>query len=138
MGAVIAGWAAGYFMAIATTLALVVLLVKVDTRQLFSRVFDPEVARPLLAVPAFIGAGLVWTMIGLVIGSAYEVLDFAGSGSGPGTPSMAFSLTMLMLGLLPVPIITIIWFRFWWLWATMGVLFAGSFGWGLPNLAAQW
>ncbi|MDZ7728415.1 MAG: hypothetical protein U5Q44_09635 [Dehalococcoidia bacterium] len=89
-------------------------------------------------MPAFIGAGLIWTMIGLMIGSAYEVLEFAETESGPGTPSLAFSLTMLMLGLLPVPIIAVIWFRFWWLWGTMGLLFAVSFGWAMPNLAAQW
>ncbi len=138
MGAVIAGWAMGYVMAIATTFALIVLLVKVDTRGLLSKVIDPEVSRPLLAVPAFIGAGLIWTMIGLMIGSAYEVLEFADTESGPWTPSLAFSLTMMMVGLLPAPILTVIWFRFWWLWGTMGLLFAVSFGWAMPNLAAQW
>jgi hypothetical protein len=138
VGAVVAGWAAGYLMGVATTIAAVYLLVHVDTRRLLDRVIDPNVARPLIGVPVFVGATLAWTMVGLVLGSIYHVGSFAEGRGALGAPSIAFAAGMVVIGILPVPIIAALWLRFWWLWLGMGLLFALTFGWAMPVLAEQW
>lgn len=138
MGAIVAGWCAGYFMALLSTAVATYLLIKVDTRPLLARIVDPEVSRPLLVVPYFIGASLAWTALGLVIGSAYRVMDLADGPSGLGAPHLGFALGMCAVGAMPVPILVAVGRRFWWLWASMGATFAAAFGWAMPLLADRW
>lgn len=138
MGAVIAGWGAGYFMAIVSTIAVAYLLTKIDTRHLLGRVIDPDVPRPLVAVPYFVGASLIWTFIGLAIGSVYDVLDFADGPGGLGAPHLGFALGMCAVAAVPVPILCAIAMRHWWLWTAMAAIFAASFGWAMPLLAQRW
>ena len=88
MEAVIAGWAAGYAMGVLTTIAVTIILVKDDEPAFLGSVFDPGVSRPLIAIPFFVGASLAWTMIGLVLGSAYRVGSFEETAGGLGSPSM--------------------------------------------------
>lgn len=138
MGAVIAGWGAGYFMAIVSTVAVAYLLTKFDTRALFSAVIDPGVPRALIAVPYFVGATLTWTFIGLSIGSIYEVAGFAEGPGGLGSPHLGFTLGICALAAMPVPILSAIAWRFWWVWLSMSAVFAGTFGWAMPWLATRW
>lgn len=137
MEAVIAGWAAGYAMGVLTTVAVVIILVRSDEPAFVGKVFDPAVSRPLVAIPFFVGASLVWTMIGLVIGSAYRVGGFAESSPGLGSPSMSFTLSMLLIGALPALIGSVVWPRHWLIWLGLAVGFAALFGWAVPHLAGR-
>jgi hypothetical protein len=135
--AVIAGWAAGYAMGILSTVAVVIILVRDDEAAFFGSVFDPQVSRPLIAIPFFVGATIVWTMIGLVLGSAYRVGGFEESAGGLGSPSMSFTLAMVTMGALPTLVGCVIWPRHWKIWLSLGVGFAALFGWAVPHLAGQ-
>ena len=53
-----------------------------------------------------------------------------GGGSGK------WMTIMVTLAVLPLPPLMLIGGRFWWLWLTMSVSFAGLFGWLMP-LAAE-
>lgn len=137
MSAVLAGWAMGYFMAIASTIALAFLLFKVGVSGVLDRFVDPEVNRGLLVVPVFIGATLGWTMIGLVLGSLYEVADLASKPDALGSRSWPWTLIITVLALLPLPPLVLVVRRYWWLWMGLSVAFVGSFGWVMPLLAAR-
>ncbi len=137
MGAVIAGWAAGHAMAIVTTVAAIYLLTQASPK-ILDRLVDPEVSRALLGVPVFIGAKLAWTIVGLAIGSIYEVGGFSGGKGMLFAPSIGFAGAMVAVGLMPVGILAALWSRFWWLWLLLAISFAAAFGWGMPVLAAQW
>ena len=137
MGVVIAGWAAGHAMAIVTTIAAIYLLTQASPK-FIDRLVDPEVSRALLGVPVFIGAKLAWTIVGLGIGSIYEVGGFEDGPSLLFAPSIGFAGAMLAIALMPVGILAALWSRFWWLWLAVAVSFAAAFGWGMPVLAAQW
>lgn len=138
MGAVIAGWAAGYFMAITSTIAVAYLLTKIDTRALLGNVIDPGVPRALIAVPYFTAASLLWTFFGLSIGSIYELAGFAEGPGGLGAEHLGFSLGVLAVAAMPVPILCAVALRFWWVWLGMALLFAFSFGWAMPWLAKHY
>ena len=137
MSAIIAGWAAGYAMAIATTIALIFLLTRVSRTGWLDRFVASEVSSALVAVPISIGAMLGWTMAGLVLGLFWIAGDFDTKASGLGSPSWQFTLIMAVLALLPLPPLVLFVRRYWWLWASMSLLFAGLFGWVMPVLAVR-
>jgi hypothetical protein len=134
---VIAGWAAGYAMALASTAALTYLVVTSPRAGWMERVVAREVPGALLAVPLFTGLIVLWTMVGLVLGAVYEVADLGDRRSGLGSPSLLFTLLVLGLAWLPLPPLVALFPRRWWLWALMSVLFAGLFGWLMPHLAGR-
>ena len=133
----IAGWAAGYTMAIATTFALVFLLTRVSRTGWMDQFVAREVSAALVAVPISIGAMLGWTMIGLVLGALWLVGDFESKGGAFGSPSWQFTLIVAVLALLPLPPLIMFVRRYWWLWTVMSMLFAGLFGWVMPVLAER-
>lgn len=138
MGAIIAGWAAGYIMGIATTVLVVYALTRGTGFLIIDRYIDPDVSRPLLAVPVFVGASLAWTVVGVVLGALYQLGDFADMRGAVGIPSLPFAFAMLVVGLLPVGILSAVWWRLWWVWVALALVFALSFGWAMPVLAGQW
>jgi hypothetical protein len=125
-------------MAIASTIAVAYLLTKIDTRALLGGMIDPGVPRALIAVPYFTAASLLWTFIGLSVGSIYEVAEFADGPGGLGAEHLGFTLGVLAVAAMPVPVLCAVAWRFWWLWISMSLLFAVSFGWGMPWLAKHW
>lgn len=137
MNAVLAGWAAGYAMAIATTLAVVFLLSKVDRTAWLERLVASEVPIALLGVPVSLGAVMAWTMLGLILGSLYEAGDFSTKPDALGSPSWPFTLIIGALAFLPLPPLVLFGRRFWWLWLVMAALFLGLFGWMVPLLARR-
>ncbi len=136
MEAVIAGWLLGYAMAIASTAALTFLVTRQRDASILSRWFSPDVPGALLAVPISIGTTLGWTMIGLVLGSLYEVGDFEGRRDILGSPSGVFTLIILALAWFPLPPLVIFFRRYWWVWLAMSLLFVVLFGWAMPLLAS--
>lgn len=137
MEAVIAGWVAGYVMAMASTAALVFLLVRARASRTVTRWLSPEVPGALLAVPVFLGTVVAWTMAGLVLGSIYRVGELAAEPDLLGSPSAPFLLGVVALAWLPLPPLVLFARRFWWLWCVMSALFVGLFGWVMPLLAGD-
>ncbi len=137
MAALIAGWIAGYLMAMVTTVSLTYLLMAADRRGWLYRFVAPEVPGVLLAVPLFLGSILGWTMVGLIAGAIYEVADFGAARDGLGSPSLPITIGALLIAWLPLPPLVALSRRRWWLWAGSSVLFAGLFGWLLPHLAGK-
>jgi hypothetical protein len=135
--AVVAGWVAGYVMAVASTIVLTYLVLTMPREGWLNRWVAAEVPGMLLAVPLFTGAVLAWTMAGLILGAVYEVADLDGTRDGLGSPSLGFTLAMLALAWVPLPPLIAASRRRWWLWALLSALFAGLFGWLLPHLAGR-
>ncbi|WP_322796168.1 hypothetical protein [Tepidiforma sp.] len=134
---IIAGWAAGYAMAILSTFALTYIAVQPALQKHVQRIFDPEVPGALLAVPISIGTGVIWTMLGLILASLYILGDFADMQPALGSPSGPWLLLMAALAWLPVPVLWLISRRLWWLWLSMSVSFVGLFGWAMPLLGER-
>lgn len=137
MNAVIGGWAAGYVMAILSTLALTYLAFQPGPQKFVQKRIDPEVPGLLLAVPISIGTTVIWTMAGLVLASAYVLGGFDDGPGALGAPSWQFALIMAVLALLPIPVLLVLSGRLWWLWLAMSLAFAGLFGWLMPLLAER-
>lgn len=137
MAALVAGWFVGYIMALLSTIALVVLLSRARTAAWLERWVARDVPGVALAVPVFTGTVVGWTMVGLVLGALFSVLDAGDGPSGPGTASLPFSIGMLGLAWLPVPPLVLLWRRYAWLWCGMAASFAALFGWLLPYLATR-
>ena len=128
----------GYAMAVASTVALVFLTVKLSTEGgLLDRWVSNEVPRPFLAVPIFVGASLAWTLAGLILASFYEVADMASKPNALGSPSWPFTFLIATLSVLPLPPLVLFARRYWWLWSSLSALFLGLFGWAMPLLAAR-
>ncbi|MEX0781321.1 MAG: hypothetical protein WD557_01635 [Dehalococcoidia bacterium] len=133
MEAVIAGTAAGYAMAIASTLALTYLAWRAQGAPWLERMVAQEVNTALLAVPIFMGASLGWTMIGLVAGSAYRL---AGLDDG-GWPGTSFYVVVVLAAAFSLMPLLFFWPRYWWMWMAMSAAFVGAFGFLMPALAGR-
>ncbi|HSE46929.1 MAG TPA: hypothetical protein VLA89_16540 [Gemmatimonadales bacterium] len=133
MEAVIAGWMAGFAMAIATTLALTFLAWRAENAGLLQRFIDRDVPVMLVSVPISTGATVVWTMAGLLAGSAYRL---AGLDDETWPPS-GFYVVLVGIAALPLPPLVLLWPRYWWLWLGMSGLFVLLFGGLMPPLAAR-
>jgi hypothetical protein len=138
MGAIIAGWVAGYAMSLVTTVALVYLAFQFRMHPAVERRVDPEVPGLLLAVPISTGAAIAWTLVGVLLGMLYHLGELESQRGGLGSPSMPFSVSMLIVSLFPVPPLLAVAWRFWWLWLGLSFSFAALFGWMLPILAGRW
>lgn len=134
MNTLLAGWAAGYIMAIASTVALVFLAVRLtDSGEILDRWVARDVPRPLLAVPIFLGTTVLWTMGGLLLAMVYTVGDFGSDGGSMA----AFASMILVLAVLPCPLLVFLVRRYWWLWTGMSALFAALFAGMMPFLASR-
>ena len=130
-----AGWIAGYIMALLSTAALTYLVFSVKDTGRFSE-WLPE-NRALSAVPFSVGTTLVWTMAGLVLASAYQLLDLADQPGLAGSPSLPWLLGVVALALMPLPFLVLVWRGHWWLFAAMSGAFLVLFGWLMPLLAGD-
>lgn len=137
MEAVIAGWVAGYAMAIITTAALTCVLARLRDPAILDRFVAPEVPRVLLAVPISIGMVVGWTLLGVALGIIFAVAGLDQTRSGLGSPALGFTVAMVALAAAPAMVLVVVWPRFWWIWAGLGVSFAATFGWLMPLLAAR-
>ena len=136
MAAVISGCIAGYAMAILTTFALTFLAVKSPDLGAMRRWF-PEMNPLLIAVPASILTHLMWTMAGLGLASAYELLDLGSKNPALGAPSGPFLIGMAAIAFMPLPFLLLILQRFWYVWLFMSLSFIGLFGWLMPIMARE-
>ncbi len=133
MEAVIAGWVAGYAMGIAYTVALAGLAWRARDSESLQRLVAREVNSALLTVPIFMGATMVWTMVGIIAGSAYGLSELD-EGGWPGT---AFYTVIVGFAALPLPPLLLLWPKHWVLWLALGALFIAMFGGLMPALASR-
>ena len=121
-------------MSIFSTFALVFLLVKGSESKFVLRYTHGEMNPLILSIPASIGSFFLWTMSGLVIGSAYKLVGRTGD---PGEIELPFVIVLAAMALMPIPILLIFWPRRWWLWCGMSGIFLGLFAWFMPLMAKQ-
>lgn len=137
MNAVLAGWIAGYAMSLATTFALVFVLVRMPRGGWIDRTLGREAPVGLLAVPISIGGMLVWTILGLVLALLWVAGGFEQKAAGLGSPSWEFTADIAALAVLPLPVLVAFARRYWLVWLALSALFAGLFGWAMPLLAVR-
>jgi hypothetical protein len=131
--AVIAGWVAGYAMAIASTLALSFLAWRAHGAAWLDRMVAQEVNPALLAVPIFLGASIGWTMVGLLAGSGYRLAGL----DDDGWPGSGFYVVLVLAAAFPLLPVLFFWPRYWWIWLGLGFVFLGAFGGLMPALAGR-
>jgi hypothetical protein len=135
MNAVIGGWAAGYAMSLVFTFVLTWLAVAAGENAAYRRYLD--IPPMLLAVPISIGTLFGWTMIGMLIGSAFELGGFADTAGALGAPSLVFLVGVMAVGFTPLPILLVLFPRHWWVWLVLSLSFVGLFGWLMPLMATR-
>lgn len=135
--AVIAGWVAGYSMAILTTIALTLVAVRGNGLAGFRTLIPEGVSPVLVAVPVSIGAFVVWTLAGLGLATFYELADLGDQSDALGSPSAPFLIIAAALAVIPLPLMVLLWRRNWWIWCSMSAAFLGLFGWAMPLLAER-
>jgi hypothetical protein len=135
--AIVAGVAAGYAMAILSSIAVAYLLARGIGSGSLDKWVDPEVSRKLLVVTFFLGSTAGWMMAGGMLGGVYSAADLASGPSVLGAENAWFALGMITLAVLPLPILAAIAWRQWWLWMSLSATFAVLFGWAVPYLAGR-
>ena len=137
MEAIVAGVAAGYAMAIASSLAVAYLLARGIGSGSLDKWIDPEVSRRLLVVAFFLSSTVAWMMAGGMLGGIYAAADLGSGPSAAGAENAWFAVGMMVLAVLPLPILAAIAWREWWLWCSLSATFAALFGWAVPYLAGR-
>lgn len=137
MEAVIGGWVAGYVMAMVSTVALTAIVIRMRDVAAIERVIARDVPGMMLAVPISIGTTVIWTFVGVSLGILFEVANLADSGGGFGSPSLSFTSVIVIVAAAAAILPAMLWTSRWWLWVTLGVAFALSFGWLMPWLATR-
>ena len=134
MESLLAGLIAGAAMGMAST-ALVASIVAGSAR--FARSLHeryPDGPLPLLAIAVTLGTQATWGAIGLGLGAIYwAIRDDAQAGAG--SPAWGFSLTIALVAGLALLFALAARLPAARRLALLAILFAGLFGWLLPNLA---
>jgi hypothetical protein len=134
MESLLAGLIAGAAMGMASTALVASILV--ESERLARRLHDrhPDAPLPLLGVAATLGAHAAWGAIGLGLGAIYwAVRD--GAQAGAGSPAWGFSLAVALLAGLALLFAIAARLPAARRLTLLALLFAGLFGWLLPNLA---
>ncbi|MCK9518188.1 MAG: hypothetical protein M0R74_04030 [Dehalococcoidia bacterium] len=135
MAEVIAGWTAGYAMSLVSTFALTILLIQASGSRAIQRYTNGEMSPWFLAVPMSLGAFLVWTIIGLILGSLYKVGGLAEHPGALGAPSAPFLIGVVAIAVMPLPLLFLFFRRQWWIWCGLSASFVLLFGWLMPLMA---
>ena len=135
LSAVMAGWMMGYAMSVLTTIALTYICIQPTVLKVVQKYLD--IPGMMLAIPFSIGSGFCWTLIGMLLGSFYELGAFDERAGALGAPSWHFLFIMATLAWIPVPIMFLFSRQLWWIWVGMALAFIGTFGWAMPLLAER-
>ena len=135
MEALIAGWTAGFAMALVSTATLVYLLVGHEDAP-FVRLLLPEQLPPAIAaVPISVAMMLGWPLVGLLFGGGFALFG-PEDGDSP-VPSVPYLIGIVATGLVPLVFLMLFWPRRWWLWTGMTAVFVALFGVAMPLLATR-
>ncbi|GBD23355.1 hypothetical protein HRbin29_01017 [bacterium HR29] len=133
METVIAGWVAGYAMALVSTTVGALALTRGAAPKGWTEAGVPP---GVVGVLVSVGAVFFWTIVGLTAAIVYAVGDFAGR-PGAGSESLPFALGSVGLALAGAAPVAALFPRWRWAVALHAAAFAGLFGWALPWMAAQ-
>lgn len=126
------GLACGYVMALAGTVALSYVVLRLIAPATLEKWIAGKVPRGLLVVQISVGNFITWMFVGTFFGAVYLAGDFHEDPSALGSPSITFTGAALALAFLPLPPLILLWRRGWWIWCSMSALFAALYGWVLP------
>lgn len=134
MKAVVAGWAAGYLMALITTATMAVWVARGGGSRLADRLGSdaPWIA---VALAGSLGAVFAWTIVGLLVAIVYVAGGF-GAEPGLGSPSWPFTVGVCAAALSTAPVL-LAFPRALPVWLAHVAAFVGLFGWALPHLAGR-
>ena len=134
MRTIFAGWIAGYVMSISVTVSLAWIILKSDQRNQLGNFFDPDLDLRLLYVFLHLGASLLCTIVGLIIGALYHVAIVKRLGADPF--AFGFFITLVIVVVVALIILISIWPNRWFLWTTQSLFVITLFGLILPLLAS--
>ena len=130
MRAVMAGWSAGYLLAVLSTIVLTYLVFKDKTGEVIGRWLDPEVSKALVTVPLLLGTTIALTEVGVVLGIIYEVAHFS-------QHFWAWFMLMFAVSWIHLPPMVMFFRSHWKLWVFMSLSFLLLFADFMPYLASR-
>lgn len=132
---ILAGLVCGYLMAIITSLLVARMLLDArDEGGAVRRYIAPTMSFPLVATGVFTAAFWIWPAAGVLIGAAYGALRDSGEQFA-ASPNVYFSLALTAVALPQAAAASIALRRVSFTVLAYVALFAGLFGWAVPNLA---
>tara|TARA_B100000470_G_C19477500_1_gene252926 strand:+ start:104 stop:511 length:408 start_codon:yes stop_codon:yes gene_type:complete len=135
MRTILAGWIAGYIMAISVTVAMSWLIVKTSANTSKSSILGSDVDSRIAYVFIHLGASLACTILGLIVGTIYHITVIRQVGVHSFEP--LFLIGVLVLTLVSLILLAALWPKRWLLWITQSVVFVAVFGLLVPFLASR-
>jgi hypothetical protein len=126
------GLTGGYIMALAGTIALSYVVLRLISAEALDRWVAREVPRSLIVIQISVGNFVTWMFVGTLLGAFYLWGDFHEDPGALGSPSLTFTAIALTIAFLPLPPLVLLLRRGWWIWCSMSLLFVVLFGWVLP------
>ncbi|HJN93341.1 MAG TPA: hypothetical protein QGF05_11545 [Dehalococcoidia bacterium] len=135
MEALLAGFVAGLAMGILAVALLGAEIVRHPKAiQQFHGRFPKGTSLPQLMAGMALSLQAGWGAVGMVVGAAYSAIQ-SNAQNGLGSPAWGFTLFFLILALMGLASVLLINPSWWRRGLFSAVVFAGAFGWMLPNLA---
>jgi hypothetical protein len=140
MEALLAGWIAGYAVSVVFTLAGTLLLARRPTPDAVAPAPASSPAPGLrasrlgVAVAVSIGGFLGWTLVGLVLGAAYDAAG-GNARAALGSPAIEFTAVVVAVTAIVTATASLVLRRVAWQVVAIASTAAACFGWLLPNLA---
>lgn len=133
--AVFAGFAAGYVMGLASLAVAALYLIRLRQHPWVKRAFPPETSPLLLLVPLSVLFFLTWTLLGLLLGALFHLLESSAPADGLASPNRAYTgILILLTAAALVPLLPLLrGYRLPLL--AVAAAFVAIFGYGLPYLA---
>jgi hypothetical protein len=135
MRTILAGWIAGYIMAISVTVSMSWLIVKTPANTRVASISGSDVDSRIAYVFIHLGAGLACTIVGLIVGTIYHITVIRQVGVQSSEPF--FLIGVLILTLVSLILLVALWPKRWFLWLTQCVVFVAVFGLLVPFLASR-
>ncbi|MEX0750151.1 MAG: hypothetical protein WD359_05015 [Dehalococcoidia bacterium] len=135
MAEVFAGFVVGYALALVLSPMAAIGIVRSNDRTGFAQRFAPEGTNVVaLAVVLHFAAMLLFTALGMILGTALAGLEDRRPDSGLGSPNLFYTvLVLVLMAVVVIPTIVVPAVR---RFALAGALiFAAAFGWVMPWLA---
>ena len=135
MRTILAGWIAGYIMAISVTVSMSWLIVKTSADTSKSSILGSDVDSRIAYVFIHLGASLACTILGLIVGTIYHITVIRQVCVHSFEP--LFLIGVLILTLVSLILLAALWPKRWLLWITQSVVFVAVFGLLVPFLASR-
>lgn len=135
MAEVFAGFVIGFAISLLAAPAGAIMLVASNNRSGFAQRFAPPGTNVIaLSLVLHLGALLLLTALGMILGMALAGIEDRRPAGGLGSPNVAYTLLVIALAaVIFIPALVIPALRRWALAAA--ALFVGLFGWAMPWLA---